>query len=557
MRSALKKIMILVYLVAVLAILPSCQPNPDSGEETPQNELADTSTIAWINYKGYDYYGYVEGGKIVEVDCPVGTKGPTGGLIFYDVDADNDDFDNDGLASWECGYRYLEAAPTLLHLIDGQPSVDRTDPKFASGTTTFIQSYYRTSASGSNLRFNSTETYHPWNCTEDDIGTGLENTELMVLRLGTSGENAYTTKTGSTHTNLYAALLCYNLEYTAANGVTYCDWFLPSVMELHAATWNLTGITGTPIYENDGRTYNSSSEKSEATFTSGSATVNGVDYMHNLNTSGVKSASKLRDTSLPVLPIRHVQCPVSEISTEKNIIPANTKTFSVGDVGPAGGYVIYDKGSYSDGWRYLEVSPTNLVIGNDGNPTLRSLAGSIGSSYTPSKYINKPASVTNGISSKYFVGCYYRKEGFGSNLFVNGTTSYSSSCTAKGIGTGSENTEKLVEVMWSSGRNAFTKVSNSEIFLSYFPAHICRELEVTRGGVVYDDWFLPSIEELELVGNLPDSIKAKLLDADYSCWSSSEVQSSAGQMYSFNITSKEITEKDRNKRIFVLAVRRF
>lgn len=34
--------------------------------------------------------------------------------------------------------------------------------------------------------------------------------------------------------------------------------------------------------------------------------------------------------------------------------------YLVGDLGPAGGYVFYDKGSYSKGWRYLEAAPTDL-----------------------------------------------------------------------------------------------------------------------------------------------------------------------------------------------------
>jgi hypothetical protein len=32
---------------------------------------------------------------------------------------------------------------------------------------------------------------------------------------------------------------------------------------------------------------------------------------------------------------------------------------SVGGIGPAGGYIFYDKGEYSDGWRYMEVAPAN------------------------------------------------------------------------------------------------------------------------------------------------------------------------------------------------------
>ncbi len=39
---------------------------------------------------------------------------------------------------------------------------------------------------------------------------------------------------------------------------------------------------------------------------------------------------------------------------------AGTASYSIGSQGPAGGYVFYDKGSYSNGWRYLEVFPTSF-----------------------------------------------------------------------------------------------------------------------------------------------------------------------------------------------------
>jgi hypothetical protein len=39
---------------------------------------------------------------------------------------------------------------------------------------------------------------------------------------------------------------------------------------------------------------------------------------------------------------------------------AGTVSYSIGSQGPAGGYVFYDKGIYSSGWRYLEVFPTSF-----------------------------------------------------------------------------------------------------------------------------------------------------------------------------------------------------
>jgi len=40
--------------------------------------------------------------------------------------------------------------------------------------------------------------------------------------------------------------------------------------------------------------------------------------------------------------------------------PRETKEYQVGDRGPAGGYVFYDKGDYTNNWRYLEAAPLEL-----------------------------------------------------------------------------------------------------------------------------------------------------------------------------------------------------
>ena len=44
------------------------------------------------------------------------------------------------------------------------------------------------------------------------------------------------------------------------------------------------------------------------------------------------------------------------------VIPPSSEedsTYALRDIGPAGGYIFYAKGSYSDGWRYLEAAPAS------------------------------------------------------------------------------------------------------------------------------------------------------------------------------------------------------
>jgi DnaJ like chaperone protein len=111
------------------------------------------------------------------------------------------------------------------------------------------------------------------------------------------------------------------------------------------------------------------------------------------------------------------------------------KIFKIGDRGPAGGYIFYDKGSYSDGWRYLEAAPEDQHHGNWDN-------GSI--------------STVNLVDKTYIA------------TGANGS----------GIGFGKLNTLKISQKI--EGQSA------AKICINY------------RGGGK-NDWFLPSKDELYMV----------------------------------------------------------
>ena len=143
----------------------------------------------------------------------VGDKGPAGGYIFYDVDADNSETKNDGLTSAELGWRYLEVAPEDI-----------------SGT--FIFGFYRTSDGGTNEKVG----------TKEGIGEGKANTEALVKAMG---ETTYSGAEG-TEKGTYAAKAC--ADYTCGG---YDDWFLPSQNELGWLIYNLSSQEKGGTWQND------------------------------------------------------------------------------------------------------------------------------------------------------------------------------------------------------------------------------------------------------------------------------------------------------------------
>lgn len=125
----------------------------------------------------------------------IGGRGPAGGWIFYDCDEDNSTGNADGLISSECGWRFLEAAPSDI------------------GRYTF--GYYRTDVTNNKVG------------TSQAIGSGSYNTERLVKYMDIEGKAYSYSYWGSTKTEEYPAKKC--LDYTYGG---YDDWFLPSRDEL-------------------------------------------------------------------------------------------------------------------------------------------------------------------------------------------------------------------------------------------------------------------------------------------------------------------------------------
>lgn len=160
------------------------------------------------------------------------------------------------------------------------------------------------------------------------------------------------------------------------------------------------------------------------------------------------------------------------------------KTYKIGDVGPAKGIIFYDKGSSTDGWRYLEAAP-----------------------------------VESEWSSKDW-GCF--------NSTSVGTTKTE-------IGTGKKNTEAIL---------AHCKEK-------YKAAWLCAELNLNG----FNDWFLPSKDELNLIyQNLfVNKMGGGFTANDY--WSSSEGSFNTAWMQYFYNGKQSNTRKDPTAR--VRAIRAF
>lgn len=165
--------------------------------------------------------------------------------------------------------------------------------------------------------------------------------------------------------------------------------------------------------------------------------------------------------------------------------------YDLGDPGPAGGIVFYDKGSYTDGWRYLEAAPADQGYAEWADQDTR----------------------------------------------VGGTRTR--------IGSGSANTREIVAQAGES------LVSGDAAGCA---AKLCNDLVL--GG--YDDWFLPSKDELDLMYTRKSSIGGFNTDGLWSrYWSSSESFVDKGRAWVQYFSDGEQKIGNKNGGTRVRAVRAF
>jgi hypothetical protein len=167
--------------------------------------------------------------------------------------------------------------------------------------------------------------------------------------------------------------------------------------------------------------------------------------------------------------------------------------YRVGSLGPAGGLVFYDKGSYTDGWRYLEAAPSDCA--------------------------------------KTRWGAYQAD--------VKGTKT--------SVGSGKQNTQFIVDYLKKTGETGTA-------------AQLCAGLNT--GG--YQDWFLPSKDELDLMyknlkakgaGNFADALYWSSSQSDVGFWSSSQFDAGVARGKWFSDGSQDYGGKGKTH--CVRAVRAF
>ena len=188
--------------------------------------------------------------------------------------------------------------------------------------------------------------------------------------------------------------------------------------------------------------------------------------------------------------------------------------YSLGGLGPAGGYIFYDCDADNDsgngdglissecGWRYLEAAQEDLI-------------------------------------ENYAFGHYQLSD-----------ESFDLVGTKTEVGTGKSNTDVLVKAM---GSETCISLFFGNVRKGKYAAVACVDYSITIGGVVYDDWFLPSKDELNLIY---ENLKLQSIGTfGNSYWSSSEYSSNDAWYQNFNSGNQYSSNRSNSR--YVRPIRAF
>lgn len=174
------------------------------------------------------------------------------------------------------------------------------------------------------------------------------------------------------------------------------------------------------------------------------------------------------------------------------------QTYSVGNPGPKAGIVVYDKGSYTDGWRYIELADRNLPL---------SEWGCVNSTIPNAGFDNIGSGLQNNyaiLNSHNDLNNYYTNPSVCSNL-NNGTV---------------------------APKNIINQFYNNS-----------------------KEWFVPSFEELELIYNNV-SIPQHLIFQNYYYWSSTESDFSEAKVINLQTGATSVANKNSHN-IKTITIRYF
>ena len=202
--------------------------------------------------------------------------------------------------------------------------------------------------------------------------------------------------------------------------------------------------------------------------------------------------------------------------------------YEVGSTGPSGGWILYDAGSMQTSkyidiygkeqtytWRFLEVAESNVVYEFAVDP----------------------------------LPCfgYYREAPESTRAVCYKADITDDDTGSSAIGEGRYNTTMLAYKM--NGK-AYTELSSKYVTTTdRFSTKLCVEYR----GAGYDDWFLPSIQELKLIKNLDDKGIGNFVKTVY--WSSTEYSDKFAWTYS--LRTDETTGLERDGWYGILPVRAF